>query len=391
MKQEIKHGNPIEKRARDWKDKQRIESSTFDNFIKILGKSEGAFQRKYDGALHLLRYEDGKVHLGTLKGRIVTDLPLTKEAEKILKKDKTISSCWIAGEIVAVKNNTPLSFPETMDIIRDPSPEQEKQIKYFPFEFIEINGKELPLAHEEGYYESFKKSYEKLAKLFKNAKYIQPAKTVWGKVDTFKKFYKDWVDKKHQEGIVARTPDNKIYKIKRRDTADCAVIGYDMGTGKFKGTIGALFVALMDKNKNYILTARVGSGYTDPERDDFYKKLSKSKADLKNPEELKGDYKNVILVKPEIVIEVEYHEPFIAERPVFKYSKGKYEIIDEVLGPTLREPRFKRIRDDKSATNQADLRLTQIPNYKELLEKYKKKKESYLISKFYKKFNALNF
>jgi DNA ligase-1 len=47
-------------------------------------------------------------------------------------------------------------------------------------------------------------------------------------------------------------------KVKKMNTLDLEVIGYEEGSGRLKGTLGALLVRYKDGN-----TVKVGSGFTD--------------------------------------------------------------------------------------------------------------------------------
>ena len=114
------------------------------------------------------------------------------------------------------------------------------------------------------------------------------------------------------EGVIVKTAVH-LYKhtrnydwmkVKKAQTLDLKVVGKFEGTGKYKGKLGGLTV---DFNGN---TVNVGGGFSDEEREKFWH----SEMDDK-------------------VIEVEFHE-------ITKPTKGQL--------PSLRHPRFKRIRFDKT-------------------------------------------
>lgn len=81
----------------------------------------------------------------------------------------------------------------------------------------------------------------------------------------------DYYISKGKEGIMLKSPDN-IYKGKRASdvlkrkqelTADLRVVGYEKGTGKYEGMLGALICATDDGK----LVVNVGTGFTDEQRD----------------------------------------------------------------------------------------------------------------------------
>lgn len=76
------------------------------------------------------------------------------------------------------------------------------------------------------------------------------------------------LDKKGAEGLVVRDPNapyidkrsSKALKVKHFDDAECKVLGYTQGKGKFKGLLGALRCQWQDK------VLKIGSGFSLDER-----------------------------------------------------------------------------------------------------------------------------
>lgn len=128
------------------------------------------------------------------------------------------------------------------------------------------------------------------------------------------------------EGLIIKDPDAFYHrrrnhawmKIKAEESTDVPIVGYEEGTGKYEGMLGAIIVAFDKKchengahgaNHDHpgAVRVNVGSGLSDSQRQSFWEDRA----------ELIGR-----------VIEVEFHE----------------------ITPdgSLRHPRFKRFRDDKS-------------------------------------------
>jgi DNA ligase-1 len=64
----------------------------------------------------------------------------------------------------------------------------------------------------------------------------------------------EWKNKRH----------NGILKIKKFMTADCSIIGYEEGDGKYKGVLGSFIIDYKGNKVN------VGSGYTDEQRQEYW-------------------------------------------------------------------------------------------------------------------------
>jgi ATP-dependent DNA ligase len=112
------------------------------------------------------------------------------------------------------------------------------------------------------------------------------------------------------------------WKVKPVLEATFEVIDVELGTGKYKDTVGALFV----KDKSGLITSKVGSGLTDKDRDDF--RNFNKECELK------------------VCIDVKFNE-----------------ITHDVDGNcSLRFPRFEKLRLDKS---EADDLSSQIKGEKE--------------------------
>ena len=98
---------------------------------------------------------------------------------------------------------------------------------------------------------------------------------------------------------------NALLKVKKMSTVDLEVVGYEEGSGRLSGTLGAILVRYKDGN-----TVKVGSGFSDELRKQIWH----------NPEDIIGK-----------IIEVQYFE----------------ETTNADGGKSLRFPVFKDFRPDK--------------------------------------------
>ena len=117
-------------------------------------------------------------------------------------------------------------------------------------------------------------------------------------------------------------------KLKKRNTADCVVVGWLEGEGEREGKFGSLVLAFYDNGK-FVHAGQVGTGFTREFIDWFYDRLREIEVEKFNSIEKLPEFKRrVHWVKPVYVCEVEFLE---------KTGDGK-----------LRAPVFVRLRNDKS-------------------------------------------
>jgi len=95
---------------------------------------------------------------------------------------------------------------------------------------------------------------------------------------------------KDMEGVVLKDPDsdyplhysgeeqsseNRQYKLKKMTTIDAVAYHYELGTGKNANTLGALFLGLYDDSGTLVDIGKVGTGFTEEERDKYLKKIKR--------------------------------------------------------------------------------------------------------------------
>ncbi len=155
----------------------------------------------------------------------------------------------------------------------------------------------------------------------------------------------NWVKMKEVEGT----------RGKLSDTVDCTVMGYTAGKGKRIGFgVGQFLVGVRDEDTFKTVT-KVGTGLTDEQFRELYKRLNKTKVKDKPKEyEVNKDLTPDFWVAPRVVVELAADEITISPKHTAKLA--------------LRFPRLVRFRDDKNSE--------QITNLEELKSLYKLQKNS---------------
>jgi hypothetical protein len=151
------------------------------------------------------------------------------------------------------------------------------------------------------------------------------------------------------EGIVVYTSSGLGYKVKPLQYIDCVVMGY--AERESKQEIRELLIGLATEN-GYLVIGKVGTGFTEVDRKEWYERLEKVKVDS-NILEIAGNGLAFNWVKPEIVVEISYQELIyetvssIIRKDEIVFLDNKYSILKQAQSFSLIHPVFIQMRLDK--------------------------------------------
>lgn len=317
---------------------------------------------KLDGQLHFLFKSGDQCFLFNIKGRVITGLPLLNDA---CKKLAGIDRILIAGELYIAATDLRSRVYDVTSALGKGAGEKAQALSFAAFDLLDHTGlqcRSLP----------FDEKHKILANLF----------SVDGKCHTINQqsvdnqslaqLYKKWVVDAEHEGIVCVDEHNHtVYKIKPKHNIDAVIVGFTESPD-VEDSLRVLLVALMRPDGSFQLLAKVGTGFDEEQRREFYKTL-KSMAVASSYRTTDRNHTLFTMVRPEIVIEFAFHDLIYEDssgkpemKPVLTYSaKEGYKAQLPQPFVSLLGPVFKRVRDDKSVTPE-DLRLTQLQAFVEL-------------------------
>jgi DNA ligase-1 len=173
-----------------------------------------------------------------------------------------------------------------------------------------------------------------LRKLFRTTDRVKLTdEVISDKLEDEEKFFKQALLAKH-EGLMVKDPDAPYVPGKRADhwmkikpafeTLDVVVVGGIWGSGRRRGLLSSLIVAIRDKDE-FKTVGKVGTGFSEETLRELTAKLE--------PKIITTRGRNVE-IEPEMVLEVDFQD-------IQKTSRYR-------AGYVLRIPRFKRERTDKS-------------------------------------------
>ena len=335
--------------AVEWYKKTNLRSIAYEDFPPEL-IPQYHFLEKIDGGLTAMIYVRGKPAVFLSKRNIKREnLLVLKEYEHILSKQKNIKSIVIIGESTGVKNGDILPFNKTMSVITTAykNPEYDKMYHHFPFDIYSLNGKVSS--------DNMDSKLKLIHKLFKSAKQIVPVRYTKGDLAGA---WKTFLTRKNAEGLVAFGPKNN-YKIKLSYNVDVVIVSVGLKGMKTweRGEASYARVAFMNREGKFVLSTKVGSGFTVAQRKELFKwaHANSVQSPVTNDQE--------VWVKPERVIEILYMTHYIKpDAHTLTYGKDGWKLQSISKGCSFRNPSLVRYRTDKSA-NPHDLRLEQIPGW----------------------------
>lgn len=240
-----------------------------DEEHKIKGK-EFVITEKLDGMRTIMIVENGNVTFFSRQGQPITGLVEIAQDAKLLP-DNVYDGELLIHNADDYKDRDVLQ--ETLKIARKDG--EKRGLILHLFDMIPINEFKAGKSRVAYYKRKEELSFivEKL-----DSPYIKivPNLYVGKDLDVIPKLLEE-MNRKGKEGLMLNVSDGKyqckrtdvLLKIKSMNTMDCKIIGFEKGTGKYEGMLGAL---LLDY-KGYEL--RCGSGFTDEDRKEIWNNKEK--------------------------------------------------------------------------------------------------------------------
>ena len=310
-----------------------------------------AVSTKFDGHLYLLSFDGKNTELINHGGTTLTDLPLLKDATKLLKGK--CNDILLAGELYLSKDGERTrSFD--MTAVLD---EKSENIHFAVFDLLMLDGQEVSLG--------IKELDEKLSSVLSGGKMVYPVNNSF--VESRKDIaaqYKEIVEEGGHEGIVVRSLNGPTYKVKPLITLDAVILGYAEGDGNRAGMLKEFLVGLCIAKDQYLLLTKVGNGYSDDERKKLLKEFEKKKVDS-GYIEVSGSNVAFTMVAPNQVLEFSCLDVFgenskgTISKMALSFKDGSYSAMGKQPMASVIAPVYLKMRTDKKATT-ADAGLSQI-------------------------------
>jgi len=323
--------------------------------------------RKIDGEFNVVVYNEGGIFMINPGGTIRVGLPLLQAAQACFDRHK-IRQAIVPGELYFERGDG--SRPRVHDVMRvarRPDTEDElASLKFAVFDIIEID--------EEAVGPAYVDVVDKMENLFGNGELIHKVDTVKvSDADEIENIFVKWVEKEGAEGVVLRSDEYGMFKIKPRHMLDVVVVGFTEGSDEQTGLLHDMLIAVMRKEGTFHLLGRVGGGFSLEQRKAFLSDLKDLSAQS-DYHEISTDRVAYQMVRPEWIIEISILDIVTQttrngdiRRMVLNWNhkEKRYEIVRPMPLASIISPQFIRKRDDKTVQYE-DLRLSQISDLVEI-------------------------
>ncbi|HYF51789.1 MAG TPA: hypothetical protein VEJ63_20400 [Planctomycetota bacterium] len=332
-----------------------------------LPESEWHVSRKVDGEFTVLVFDGKEAVTVNPGGTVRVGLPFITEAAKLLAK-AGVKAALVAGELYVKRpDGKRARIHDVVKVARQPeSKEDLHSLRFAVFDLLELDGK--PPATQ------FGETWKRIRKIFDTGESVRPVDGFFTKkTNEIEEKFEEWVEKDGEEGVVVRSDTAGFFKIKPRHSVDAAVVGFTEATEDRKGMLHDLLIALMRTDGTFHLLGRVGGGFTDEQRREFFSDLKDMVVESEyaevNPEHVAYE-----MVKPEWVIEVSCLDLIsqttrggTIDRMVLNWDSAakKYGVIRRLPLASVISPQFVRRREDK-AIKPSDLRVQQVADLVEV-------------------------
>ena len=307
-------------------------------FARLRGK-QIIFEVKYDGARLQIHIKGGRPPQVRLYSRRLNDdtgaMPDVVEA---LQKAWKGGDAILEGEAVAFDPALKKKQPFQMVLMRlGRKHDVALKAREIPlimhlFDLVYADGEDLMDTPQS-------ERRQRLQKLFRPTSRVQMTSSIVSdKIADEQAFFREAIKAGH-EGLMAKDPEARYLPGKRTDnwmklkpafeTLDVVVVGGIWGSGRRRGTLSSLVVAVRDKDE-FKRVGKVGTGFSE----ELLKELT-----TKLEPKIIAARGRIVEIEPEMVIEVDFQDI---------QKTNAYD-----AGYVLRIPRFKRERTDKS-TREAD-------------------------------------
>lgn len=236
-----------------------------------LPNDEFVITEKLDGIRCMAILKEDSIQLFSRQGKLIEGCKEVEEDLKLLR-EKVGNEFVLDGELIAKDCGYDTVYKETTKRVKNKN-EIKTGIKFVYFDILNMKDFEN-LKCETEYFKRLAALMHLNKNKFENIEMIKPLYTgsdiqrVIELSEEYKRKGAEGLMMNLYNGVYEFKRSKNILKVKSMQDADLRVVGYEEGTGKNEGKLGAIIVEF--EHKGNIYTCRVGSGFSDYERNLYW-------------------------------------------------------------------------------------------------------------------------
>jgi hypothetical protein len=340
----------------------RYRSIAPEDAERVIASGPMHVSTKIDGELWFLVLDGGDAALVSHNGKVLAGaIPLLEEVHKTALP-RVSRLTILAGELFAVSKGT---RPRVGDVAQSMAGEENAAVARLGFHAFDLMEGGDAEAGDASSAEEYAPKLAAIERLLDGGRRVRAIKTeVVTKPEDVTRLFTEWVESGKAEGLVVRSSDGRINKIKPIFTLDAAVVGYTVRADAPDQT-RSMLLALMRDDGHMQLIGQVGNLGTE----DFRRALHVRLKEMGTESRFRAASRSGALyrfIRPEIVVEVRMTDLQVDDsdgrpipRMVLGYEAGEWRPVRRMAGISLIHPVLARLRDDKTV-NAVDVRVTQI-------------------------------
>ena len=325
---------------------------------KVISGNEFIISRKYDGEFWYLSTNGKQSELLAPNGRVIRGkLPILELAENL-------PSGWLlAGELFVANPGKRERVGDISQILAKSEKADVKSLTFAVFDWVISPEKHWK---DEATVERLKQIQELISN--KENLIAIPTQIVKSTED-ISSYYSEKVDKEKAEGIIVKSDDGRIFKVKPGIDLDVAIIGFtERENSSGQKEIRSVLTGLMKEDGTVIPIGSSSNILESVSRTDLFEKLNLIKIESQYRQSSTGG-QLYQFCKPEVIVEikavdiqVEDSKALPIKKPALKIDNNQWTVIGKINALSLSNIALVRIREDKPV-DATSVRFSQVAEY----------------------------
>ena len=316
---------------------------------------------KIDGELWFLIFDKGDVFLASSAGAVIFgDIPILLEASKVAKNVE--GRVILAGELFAAakSGNDRPRVGNVATALGGGANAPVERLGMMIFDLVQISK-----GTNDGNFNSPEENSKVIESMLGTGKRLKAVTYKMVKSSSeVSELFTEWVTNGKAEGIIVRSKNGRVFKVKPEFTVDAVVVGYTEREEDLK-QVRSIVLAMMHEDRRYQFIGSCGNLGSDEDRRSLHSRLSKiqTRANFRKASSEGAVYR---FVAPKVIVELKANDAQsfnsigkANSQMTMEFQDNTWKAFGLKPGASLLHPVLVRIRDDKSVSKE-EIRFSQI-------------------------------